>query len=127
MNASVLPRFQKLSKDQLASIERQFSASDLVQWSKLAGLDKSPTTVPEPLIAGLFSFLLGMELPGRGTNYLKQSMTFEEQGQINEPLIATVKVSRLRPDKALVNLTTTCTGTDGRVICRGEALVLYQC
>lgn len=127
MNAPTLPRFNRLLEDQLASVERQFTADDLAQWSKLAGLDESPTTVPEPLISGLFSFLLGMELPGKGTNYLKQSLTFEEQAQTNEPLTATVKVSRLRSDKALVNLTTICTGINGRVICKGEALVLYQC
>jgi hypothetical protein len=32
----------------------------------------------------------------------------------------------LRRDKALVNLTTRCTGRDGRLICTGEALVLFQ-
>lgn len=127
MNAPTLSRFNNLSEDQFASVERQFTASELTQWSELAGLDKSPETVPEPLVAGLFSFLLGMELPGKGTNYLKQSLTFEEQAQTNELLTATVKVSRLRPDKALVNLTTVCTGTNGRIICQGEALVLYQC
>ncbi|MGO1501264.1 MAG: hypothetical protein ACTHWH_08285 [Marinobacter sp.] len=127
MTAPTLPRFNKLSEGQFASVERRFTADDLTQWSKLAGLNESPTAVPEPLISGLFSFLLGMELPGKGTNYLKQSLTFEELAQTNEPLTATVEVSRLRSDKALVNLTTVCTGINGRVICKGEALVLYQC
>ncbi|MCQ4320110.1 hypothetical protein NA637_07850 [Pseudomonas stutzeri] len=31
-----------------------------------------------------------------------------------------------RRDKALVNLTTACTGRDGRLICDGEALTLFQ-
>jgi acyl-CoA thioesterase FadM len=74
----------------------------------------------------LFSYLLGEELPGHGTNYLKQTMQFEDQARIDELLTARVIVNRLRPEKALVNLETICTGEGGRLICRGEALVLFQ-
>lgn len=127
MTAPTFPRFEQLREQQLVSIHRQFSSDDLEQWSRLAGLEQPVSGVPEPLIAGLFSYLLGMELPGKGTNYLKQSMTFTEQARVDEPLTATVRISRLRPDKALVNLETVCCGDNDRVICRGEALVLFQC
>lgn len=121
------PRFDQLHEQQFVSVHRQFSSDDLEQWSRMAGLEQPVAGVPEPLIAGLFSYLLGMELPGKGTNYLKQSMSFAEQARANEPLTATVRISRLRPDKALVNLETICSGDNDRVICRGEALVLFQC
>lgn len=127
MNASTFPRFTQLQEQQAVQVYRQFSAADLAQWSQMAGLEQPVSKVPEPLIAGLFSYLLGMELPGKGTNYLKQSMTFKEQARVGEPLTATVKISRLRADKALVNLETLCSGDNGRVICQGEALVLFQC
>ncbi|MBN7768633.1 hypothetical protein KUV44_09485 [Marinobacter daepoensis] len=127
MTETTLPRFEQLREQQLVSVHRQFSPEDLEQWSRMAGLEQPIERVPEPLIAGLFSYLLGMELPGKGTNYLKQSMTFAAQARVNEPLTATVRISRLRPDKALVNLETICSGDNDRVICRGEALVLFQC
>ena len=58
---------------------------------------------------------------------LKQHMRFEEDARIGETLTATVTITHLRGDKALVNLDTLCTGEDGRMICAGDALVLFQC
>ncbi|MFL1485742.1 hypothetical protein [Marinobacter sp. LN3S78] len=121
-----LERFDALSEGQSATLERRFSADDIHDWSQLCQLDDDWQGVPEPLIAGLFSCLLGEDLPGHGTNYLKQAMTFHATADADEPLQASVTVSRLRRDKALVSLTTRCTGRDGRLICDGEALVLFQ-
>ncbi|ASK33743.1 hotdog family protein [Alloalcanivorax mobilis] len=126
MNARALPRFHALKLEDQATVARTFSAEDVREWCDLAGVDAPFDQVPEPLIAGLFSYLLGEHLPGHGTNYLKQHMRFEEQGRIGEALTASVTVTHLRPGKALVNLDTLCTGEDGRVICAGDALVLFE-
>lgn len=124
---TALLRFHELTEGQSASLDRIFSADDIADWCDLVTLGAAHPWrgVPEPLIAGLFSCLLGEALPGHGTNYLKQSMTFTATASAGEPLTATVTVSRLRPDKALVNLTTRCTGQGGRLICEGEALVKF--
>ncbi|WP_216180490.1 hypothetical protein [Verticiella alkaliphila] len=82
--------------------------------------------MPEPLIGALFSCLLGEDLPGHGTNYLKQSLAFVAPARIAEPLTASVRITRLRADKALVDLHTRCTGADGRLLCTGNALVLFH-
>lgn len=121
-----LKRFDALKDSQSAHLERRFSATDIQEWCDLCQLDQAWSGVPEPLIAGLFSCLLGEDLPGHGTNYLKQAMTFHATAEADEPLQASVSIRRLRRDKALVNLATTCTGRDGRLICDGEALVLFQ-
>lgn len=121
-----LPRFSQLTEGQSAELKAQFSATDVADWCDLVALTESWSGVPEPLIAGLFSCLLGEQLPGHGTNYLKQTMSFPELAEVDEPLLAKVTVSRLRPDKALVNLTTICTGRNNRMICEGEALVKFQ-
>lgn len=121
-----LDRFDALNEGQTARLDRAFSAADIREWCELCQLDQDWQGVPEPLIAGLFSCLLGEDLPGHGTNYLKQTMTFRATAEADEPLQASVTLSRLRRDKALVNLATTCTGRDGRLICDGEALVLFQ-
>lgn len=107
-----------------ASVSRVFLPEHLRSFQQLAGHDGPLVHVPEPLIGGLFSYLLGVELPGRGTNYLKQEMTFFEPAPVGVPLTATVEITRLRPDKQLVDLATTCTAPDGRVLCQGRALVL---
>ncbi|WP_235974714.1 hotdog family protein [Stappia albiluteola] len=82
--------------------------------------------MPEPLIGGLFSYLLGVELPGFGTNYLKQEMRFLAPAAYDEPLTARVTITRLRPEKHLVDLETICEAADGRRICEGRALVYVE-
>ncbi|WP_237057369.1 hypothetical protein [Microbulbifer sediminum] len=125
--SETLPRFHALSVDESVSVTRRFDQQALGEWCRLADVEGNWPAVPEPLIAGLFSYLLGEELPGHGTNYLKQHMRFHAPARAGEDLTATVTVTRLRPDKALVNLETRCTGEGGRLICDGDALVLFQC
>ena len=110
-----------------ARVTRVFRAEDVAAFAALAGARGAPSkTVPEPLIGSLFSYLLGRELPGFGTNYLKQQMCFLKAARLGEPLTATVEITRIRPDKHLVDLATTCTGADGTVLCDGRALVLVE-
>ncbi|MFW5825489.1 MAG: hypothetical protein ACOCVV_11060, partial [Marinobacter sp.] len=71
-----LERFDALKEGHTARLDHSFSAADIREWCDLCQLDQHWQGVPEPLIAGLFSCLLGEDLPGHGTNYLKQSMTF---------------------------------------------------
>jgi acyl dehydratase len=110
-----------------AEIHRSFTAADLAAFQILAGHDGAAlTAVPEPLIGALFSYLLGVELPGFGTNYLKQELGFEQPVPIGVELTARVEITRLRPDKHLVDLATTCSDAAGTVYCRGRALVLAR-
>jgi len=125
--ATGFPAFQSLRVGATASITRGYSQTDMDAWVALARQTTRPAQVSEPLIAALFSYLLGEKTPGHGTNYLKQSMTFHAAAHIDERLNARVAITRLRPDKALVNLATHCTGEDGRLLCTGEALVLFKC
>ncbi|MCC5856675.1 MAG: hypothetical protein JJT90_00825 [Ectothiorhodospiraceae bacterium] len=121
-----LAAFARLNTGDSASISRRYSHRELQTWARIARAPESGDQVPEPLIAALFSYLLGEKLPGHGTNYLKQHMRFPDHGRVDEKLTATVTITRLRPDKALVNLASRCTGEDGRIICDGESLVLFK-
>lgn len=120
-----------LREGDTASLTRRFTPADRERYRALVDdpaddRDGDGHRVPGPLIAGLFSYLLGTELPGRGTNYLKQQLRYPAPAYYGEELTARVTVVRLRPDKALVNLETLCTAADGREVCRGEALVLAR-
>ena len=129
-----------LALGQAAEIVRTFSAADLLEYRDLSG-DTNPAfsdaayakmqgwpglRVPGGLLGGLFSFLLGTRLPGRGTNWLKQRLAFPAPCYAGQEVTARVEIVRLRPEKDLVNLRTTCTTSDGRVVCEGEALVLVK-
>ena len=123
-----------------ASATRSFSVADLDEYGDLSG-DRNPIfrddveaqmrgfksrIVPWPLLAGMFSDLLGTRLPGRGTGWMKQQLRYPSVAHPGEALTATVRITRLRADKELVNLATRVTTADGRVVCDGEALVLVR-
>lgn len=110
-----------LSLGQFAEVTRSYSTADLQAYQRLSGAVGD--SVPEPLIAGLFSYLLGVKLPGSGTNYLKQELAFKAPAPLATPLTARVEITRLRADKHLVDLWASCTAPDGTVICEGRSLV----
>lgn len=110
---------------QKASLTRAFVADEVADFAALIG-GAGGRRVPTALVAGLFSTLLGTRLPGRGTNWMKQTLRFGEHAAIGEVLTATVEIVRLRPDKRLVNLRTVCVAASGALVCDGEALVLCK-
>jgi acyl dehydratase len=110
-----------LTVGQSARITRSYTRKDLEAYAALSGA--SADSVPEPLIAALFSYLLGVELPGSGTNYLKQDLDFKAPAPLNTVLEARVEIVKLRPEKHLVDLWASCTATNGTIICEGRSLV----
>jgi acyl dehydratase len=132
--------FKGLRTGQRAETRRTFTARDLAEYASLAG-DTNPIytdgaqargfgldglLVPGGLLGGLFSFLLGTRLPGRGTNYLKQRLEFAAPAYAGQSLVASVEIERIRPEKQLVNLRTQCKDRSGQTVCQGEALVLAR-
>jgi len=112
---------------QTASVTRTYESADRALFADLAGSEGAlPDSVPGPLIGALFSYLLGVELPGFGTNYLKQEMRFLKPAPYDQPLTATVTITRLRPEKHLVDLETICETADGTRLCEGRALVYVE-
>jgi len=115
-----------LEVGQSAAVTRSFDAAEVAAFLTLGGATGPAGQVPEPLIGALFSYLLGVRLPGYGTNYLKQEMHFLAPAPLGQPLTARVTLTRLRPEKHLADLETVCTGPDGTRICQGRALVLVK-
>lgn len=109
-----------------ASLTHTFDHDEVADFLELARLDADFTHVPEPLIGGLFSYLLGVKLPGSGTNYLKQELHFHAPAPLGEPLTANVEIMRLRPEKHLCDLSTTCCDSAGNIVCTGRSLVLVK-
>ena len=75
------------------------------------------------LVASLFSGLIGMELPGRGSIYLGQHLSFRAPVAIGEQVTASVEVIHIRPDKPIITLRTVCVNSDGKTVIEGEAVV----
>lgn len=106
--------------------QRVFDRTDITALTELTGAPDSGDAVPEALINGLFSYLLGVDLPGQGTNYLKQETDFLRPARLGDRLTARFEITRLRPDKHLVDLRTTCTDEHGELVADGRALVLAK-
>lgn len=120
--------------------KRTFTAEDMAEYGNLTGdrnpLLREPTWIARagldsplvacPMLAGMFSDMLGTDLPGRGTGWMKQKLIYLSPIHTGEEVTARVQITRLRADKELVNLRSTITGADGRLIVDGESLVLVR-
>ncbi len=107
-----------------AEVTRRFSWPDVAALAALGGGDPGEA-VPEPLIGALFSYLLGVKLPGPGTNYLKQEIAFLVPAPLDTELTASVEVTRIRPEKAIVDLWAQARLPDGTVVAEGRSLVKF--
>lgn len=75
------------------------------------------------LTAGLISAVIGEQLPGHGTIYLKQSLTFMAPVRPGDLVRAEVEVKDIEHSRRRVALDCHCSVGD-TVVLRGEALVM---
>lgn len=76
--------------------------------------------------ASFVSGILGSELPGPGTIYLSQTLRFLQPVFIGDTITGRVEVLRVRPDKPVVTLSTTCRNQRGELVLDGEAVVMID-
>jgi 3-hydroxybutyryl-CoA dehydratase len=75
------------------------------------------------LSAGFISTVLGTRLPGPGTIYLRQELTFLGAVKIGDTITARVEVTEIDAAKGRVRLLTTCDNQEGKRVLTGEAVV----
>ena len=127
----------KLKIGDRASIIKRFVDEDILIFSELSN-DKNPIhldsnfasktnfgrkIVHGMLIASLFSGLLGEKLPGKGTIYLGQTITFIKPVFIDEEVTASVEIQYIRKDKPIYTLKTICETKLNGIVVDGEAIV----
>lgn len=120
-----------------ALLRKAFTEDEVFQFANISA-DKNPLHLDKDfgeasvfgqrivhgmLVASLFSGLIGMELPGEGSIYLGQSLTFKAPVAIDEQVTASVEIINIREDKPIVTLRTVCINSEGRVVIEGEAVV----
>lgn len=127
-----------VSVGQRASIRKTITESDVVLFGCVTG-DQNPLHTDElaaresrfgrriahgMLAAGLISAVLGMQMPGPGTIYIKQTLSFHKPIYINDTVTTVVEVTAIREDKPIATLTTRITNQEGVLVVEGESLVL---
>ena len=75
------------------------------------------------LMAGFISTVVGNQLPGPGTIYMKQDLEFVGPVRIGDTITAEVEVMEILEEKKHVRLKTTCVTQKGEEVVHGHALV----
>ncbi len=120
-----------------AEFSKTVSESDVYLYAGITG-DFNPAHVNEAyakktyfktriahgmLAAGLISAILGTQLPGPGTIYMKQELSFLAPVRIGDTITARVEVTEIIKEKKQVKLRTTCSNQEGELVLDGEAVV----
>ena len=75
------------------------------------------------LTASLISAVIGTKLPGPGSIYLSQSLRFKAPVRIGNTATAAVTITKLIPEKKIVELKTICK-VSKNIVLDGEATIL---
>jgi len=75
------------------------------------------------LSAGFISAVLGNQLPGPGSIYVRQELNFLAPMRIGDTITARVEVVEKNTEKNRVKLRTTCVNQDGVKVTDGEAVI----
>ena len=128
----------QLQAGQTASFSKTITEHDVYTFAGVTG-DLNPAHINEPfarqtqfhgrlahgmLAAGLISAVIGMQLPGPGTIYLGQDLSFRSPVRIGDTITATVTIRSLNPERNRAELDTVCTNQDGVQVVTGTAKVM---
>lgn len=128
----------QLTIGQRAQFSKTISESDVYLFAGVTG-DTNPahlnteyakeTTFKERiahgmLSASLISTVLGTELPGRGTIYLRQEVKFLRPVHFGDTITAIVEVIEKDEKKNRVTLKTTCLNQNGQIVVDGKAIAI---
>jgi acyl dehydratase len=73
------------------------------------------------IAAGLLNALVAMDLPGPGTVFMSQSLTYHRPVYVGDTLTARVEVAALKPDKPVCQLKFQIANQRGEVVLDAEA------
>jgi 3-hydroxybutyryl-CoA dehydratase len=139
MGPDIMPTgffFEDLRIGQSASLGKTMTEADILLYAAVS-TDTNPIHIDAEaakqsifgeriahgmLTAGLISAVLGTQLPGPGSLYMRQSLRFAAPVKIGDTVKATVTVTALNTEKKRATLSTVCTVGD-EVVIEGEAYV----
>jgi acyl dehydratase len=72
------------------------------------------------IASGMLNALVAMDMPGAGTVFLSQTLSYKAPTYLGDTLTAEIEVLSLKPDKPVCQLKATITNQDGTVLLEGE-------
>ncbi len=130
--------FDEIKVGDTAELTRTLKPQDIELFAVMSG-DVNPAHVDEAyarsdmfhqVIAhgmwggALISAVLGTELPGPGTIYLNQSLSFRRPVGLGDTVTVRVTVTEKLPEKKRLKIDCLCTNQHGEIIIKGEADVI---
>ena len=124
-----------------ASFGKTFTEADVYQFTGIVG-NFNPThlnkefasktksgkrTVPQMLVAGLVSKILGTQYPGNGTVHISQELDFEIPVFMGDTVEATVEVTSIDGKNSRVWFDLKCVNQNGEVVMTGETEIMPPC
>jgi 3-hydroxybutyryl-CoA dehydratase len=137
MEQRTLVKINELEIGMMATRRNVVTREHIVAYAELSG-DQNPVHLDEAfaattqfkgviahgmLSAGYISAVLGNDLPGMGTVYMGQSLSFRGPVRPGDEVVTTVTVKDIVRDKRRVILTTVCKVGE-KVVLDGEAMVM---
>jgi 3-hydroxybutyryl-CoA dehydratase len=128
---------EELQVGDTARFSKTVSESDVYMYAGITG-DFNPAHVNEEyaqdtffktrivhgmLSAGFISTVIGTMLPGPGTVYMRQEVSFLAPVKIGDTITAIVEVAEIMANQKRVRLKTYCTNQEHKTVVDGEALV----
>lgn len=125
---------------QEAETSKCFTMEDVRQFAGLSG-DNNPLHVDEAyaekgrfgrcvvhgiLVSGLISKVLGTQLPGEGSIYLEQNLSFRKPVYVGDTVTARVRITEIRPEKKIITLETNVYDQEDQCVILGTAKILYE-
>ena len=122
-----------------ASITKRFSSEDVARFAEVSA-DANPIHLDDAaaaesvfgqrvvhgmLVGSLFSALIGMQLPGKGSIYLGQNLSFKAPVMIDDEITATVEITSIREGKPIMKLRTFAVNAEGTIVIDGGAVVKF--
>ena len=72
------------------------------------------------IASGMLNALVAMDMPGPGTVFLSQTLTYKAPTYLGDTLTAEIEVLSLKPDRPVCQLRATITNQAGAVLLEGE-------
>ncbi|MBJ3762575.1 MaoC family dehydratase [Maribius pontilimi] len=128
---------EDMSVGQMRALEKKITDRDIALFAEVS-TDRNPVHLDDDyaggtifkgriahgmLTAALISAVVGEQLPGHGTVYLRQNMAFLAPVRPGDTVRAEVEVLEIDPKRNRVRLATRCL-VDDTLVLRGDALVL---
>ena len=124
---------------QTAELTKQYSENDVNMFAEISG-DHNPIHLNNEyakdsifgkkivygfLSGSLISAVLGNVLPGEGSIYMNQTLSFLRPVFIGDTITAKVVISEINEEKKRILLDTVCTNQNGKTVIEGSALMYY--